>query len=138
MRPWKFPSDYGNNASKMSNMRRHFPETRPQIHWQYLVLLHRCNFEGRLDKEDTQTLLDMLQGPMYDEAAFVEMETPLLNTLVTLRSELQITNPKRYYQHDKAWWQIADQMQRVRDSSHRALNPDEGRANEYLVFFRSQ
>ena len=75
---------------------------------------------------------------MYDEAAFVAMETPLLNKLVALRSELEEKYPARYWKLNDHWAAIARQMQRARDSSHRAVKPDEGRANEYFVFARSQ
>ena len=136
MMPWKYTPDHGDNAGKMKTMRRYFPGFPPHIHWQYLVLLHRCSFKGKLEKEDTKTLLEMLQGPLYDETAFVATETPLLNALMSLRQELQVKNPKRYYEHDTVWWQIAVQMHRHRDSSHIAPNPDAGRSNEYLAFFR--
>jgi hypothetical protein len=138
LKQWQFPSNYGENADKMKNMQRYFPAHPPRIHWHYLVLIHRCAFKGRLDTDDTETLLQMLQGPMYDEAAFVAMETPLLTMLVSLRSELQATNRDRYYQYDGVWQKLIDAMQRTKDSSHRALGADGGRANEYLVFFRSQ
>ena len=77
---------------------------------------------------------------MYDEAAFVAMETPLLNKLVALRSELEEKYPARYWKHNDHWAAIARQMQRARDSSHRAaVKLDEGRVNEhYFVFARSQ
>ena len=73
---------------------------------------------------------------MYNEAAFVAMETPLLNMLVTLRMELQEKNPACYWQLSHHWAAIARQMQRPRDSAHRVVNPEEGRANEYFVFAR--
>lgn len=78
----------------------------------------------------------MLQGPMYSEAAFVAMETPLINTLVALRTELEKKDPRRYWQLNDHWGAVARQMQRARDSSHRSLVPDQGRVNEYLVFAR--
>jgi hypothetical protein len=139
MKAWAYMSDIVyNNAEKMRSLQIRFPGTDHKIHWQYLVFLHRCNFKGRLEKEDAETLLKMLGGPMYDEAAFVAMETPLLNKLVALRSELEEKYPARYWKHNDHWAAIARQMQRARDSSHRAVKPDDGRANEYFVFARSQ
>ena len=41
------------------------------------------------------------------------------------------------WQLNDHWAAIARQMQRSRDSSHRAVRPEEGRANEYLVFARA-
>jgi hypothetical protein len=135
MKPWKYTPHNTHNNEKMKYLQERFPDTPPRILWQYLVFLHRCNFKGRLDREDTKTLLDMLQGPMYDEAAFVAMETPLLNKLIALRSELEEKRPARYWQHNDRWGAVARQMQRARDSSHRALDGG-GRANEYFVFAR--
>ena len=135
MKAWK--SGHTFNTEKMRSLQKHFAGTEPRVHWQYLVFLHRCNFNGRLEKEDTDTILKMLQGPMYNEAAFVAMETPLINLLISLRSELEGKHPAQYWQHNHHWGAVARQMQLDRDSSHRAVNPDEGRANEYFVFARS-
>ena len=79
-------------------------------------------------------MLQMLQAPMYSEAAFVAMETPLINTLVELRTELEKKYPRQYWKLNDHWGAVAKQMQRDRDSSHRSLVPDQGRANEYIVF----
>ena len=137
MKAWDFESKNGFNADKMKNLRRYFPAARPLIHWQFLVFLHRCNFQGTLDLKDTQAVLNMLQEPMYTEAAFVAMETPLLNTLIALRSELMDKDIDQYFVHEQRWVDIAHQMGRARDSSHRVLNEEEGRANEYFVAARS-
>ena len=136
MKAWKSGSIH--NTEKMSVLKDHFADIEPSIHWQYLVFLHRCNFKGKLKKEDTYTILKMMQGPMYNEAAFVAIEMPLLDKLISLRSELEEISPVLYWQHNDHWAAIARQMQRARDSSHRAVKPDEGRANEYFVFARSQ
>ena len=74
---------------------------------------------------------------MYTEAAFVAMETPLLNTLIALRSELMDKDIDQYFVYEQRWVDIAHQMGRARDSSHRVLNEEEGRANEYFVAARS-
>lgn len=137
MRPWKYQPHNTHNNEKMKYLQERFPDTDPKFLWQYLVFLHRCNFRGRLSQEDTDTILTMLQGPMYTEAAFVAMETPLLNRLIALRIELEEKHPARYWQLNDRWAAIARQMQRSRDSSHRAVRPEEGRANEYLVFARA-
>ena len=138
MKPWKYLPYNTHNNEKMKYLQERFPDTEPKFLWQYLVFMHRCNFKGRLDKEDTKTILTMLQGPMYNEAAFVAMETPLIDKLVSLRSELEAKHPKKYWRLDDHWGAIARQMQRTRDSSHRAVKPDEGRAIEYFVFARSE
>ena len=135
MKAWKYTPGF--NEEKMRSLQERFPDTDPKIHWQYLVFLHRCNFKGRLDQEDTKTLFKMLSSPMYTEAAFVAMETPLLNVLVQLRTELEEKNPTKYWQLNDKWSSIARQMQRARDSSHRAVKPEEGRANEYFVYART-
>ena len=137
MKAWRYELGIIYYAEKMKSLLDCFPGTDPKFHWQYLVFLHRCNFKGRLEKEDTETILKMLQGPMYSEAAFVAMETPLLNMLINLRSELEGKIPEKYWKHSNNWGAIARQMQRARDSSHRAVKQDEGRANEYLVFART-
>ena len=137
MKPWKYLPHNAHNEKKMKYLRGHFANTDPKILWQYLVFLYRCNFNGRLDREDTKTILDMLQGPMYDEAAFIAMETPLLNKLIALRTELEEKHPTRYWRLNDHWSAIARQMQRARDSGHRDVKTDEGRANEYLVFARN-
>ena len=62
----------------------------------------------------------------------------MANILVELRSELEEKNIRGYLQHDIRWRQIAEQMKRCRDSSHREVAPDAGRANEYLLFFRKE
>jgi hypothetical protein len=85
----------------------------------------------------SSTILKMLQGPMYSNNAFTSMETPLLNTLIALRSELEEKYPEKYWEHRHRWMGVVVQMQRARDSSHRDLDPDSGRANEYLVYARS-
>ncbi len=138
LKAWKYTPGNIYNNEKMRQMRECFPGFEPRFHWQYLVFLHRCNFNGRLEKEDTKTILKMLQGPMYNEDAFVAMETPLLNKLIALRSELEEKHPEQYWKHNDNWGAIARQMQRARDSSHRAVKQDEGRANEYFVFARAQ
>jgi hypothetical protein len=137
MKPWRYQPHNAHNNDKIKYLQGRFPGTAPKILWQYLVLLHRCNFNGRLDKEDTKTILAMLQGPIYTEAAFVAMETPLLNKLIALRAELKEKHPTRYWRLNDRWGAIASQMRLIRDSSHRAVKPDEGKANEYLVFARA-
>jgi hypothetical protein len=137
MKAWDFESGSGFNADKMRDLRALFPAAEPLILWQFLVFLHRCNFQGTLNIEDTQAILNMLQGPMYTEAAFVAMETPLLNTLIALRAELKEKDPAQYLKQERHWMMVADQMERARDSSHRVFNQDEGRANEYIVAARS-
>ncbi len=137
MKPWTYLPHNTHNNDKMKYLQGRFPGTDPKIMWQYLVFLHRCNFKGRLDKDDSKTLLAMLCGPMYSEAAFVAMETPLLNKLIALRAELKEKHPSKYWQLNNRWHAIASQMQAVRDSTHRAVKPDEGRANEYLACARS-
>ncbi len=137
MKPWKYQPHNAHNNDKIKYLQGRFPGTDPTILWQYLVFLHRCNFKGRLEKEDTRTILAMLQGPMYSEAAFIAMETPLISKLTALRAELEQKHPTRYWRLNDHWAAIARQMQRPRDSSHRAVKPDEGRANEYLVFARA-
>ena len=137
MKPWKYQPHDTHNNEKMKYLQGRFPDTEPTILWQYLVFLHRCNFKGRLDRYDTKTILAMLQSPMYSEASFVAMEAPLLHRLTALRSELEQKSPTRYWQLNDRWAAIARQMQRSRDSSHRAVRPEEGRANVYLVFARA-
>jgi hypothetical protein len=137
MKPWTYLPHNTHNNEKMKYLQGRYPGTEPKILWQYLVFLHRCNFKGRLDPDDSKTLLAMLRGPMYSEAAFTAMETPLLNKLIALRTELKEKHPTRYWKLNDHWGAIARQMQRVRDSGHRAVKPDEGRANEYLVFARN-
>ena len=66
------------------------------------------------------------------------METPLLNRLVALRSELEGKNPERYWMCNDLWSAVARQMKSDRDSTHRKVKQDEGRANEYFIFARAQ
>jgi hypothetical protein len=134
MKAWKAGKEF--NTEKMKSLQDRFPDVDTETHWQYLVFLHRCNFKGRLDTEDSKTLIKMLQSPMYNEAAFIAMETPLLTTIATLRTELEEKHPQLYWQHHHHWAAIAQQMQRQRDSTHRAVRPEDGRANEYFVFAR--
>jgi len=139
MKVWRYTKEkHEMNREKMNYMQRHYPEFEAVDHWNYEVFLHRCGFEGRLEKPDARALLQMLRGPMYSEEAFVAMETPLLDLLVSLRAELEATNPERYWQYDKKWFYITDQMNRVRDSSHRKLKEGVGRKNEYIAFFQHQ
>ena len=139
MKVWKYTKEkHEMNLDKMNYMQRHFPEFKAEDHWNYEVVLHRCGFEGRLEKPDARALLEMLRGPMYSEEAFVAMETPLIDLLVSLRSELEAKNPDLYWKYDKKWWNIADQMDRARDSSHRELKEGLGRKNEYIAFHQQQ
>jgi hypothetical protein len=139
MKAWDFESKSGltGNSEKMKDLRALFPATEPLILWHFLVFVHRCNFQGTLDPMDTQAVLNMLQGPMYTEAAFVAMETPLLNKLITLRSELKDKDINQYFVYEERWDAMAYQMRRARDSSHRVLKQGEGRANEYFVAART-
>ena len=137
MKAWEFESGSGFNADKMRHLRDSHPSIDPLFHWQYLVFLHRCNFQGTLDKKDTRAILNMLQGPMYTEATFVAMETPLINTLIALRAELKEKDFAQYLKQERHWMMVADQMQSVKDSTHRVFNQDEGRANEYIIAARS-
>jgi hypothetical protein len=140
MAPWKYSPEkiQGVNKEKMKQMQRHFPGRSVNILWHYLVFIHRCNFKGRLDESDSEIILEMLGGPMYDAAAFKAMESPLLETMISLRTELKQKDLKCFHDLDKVQRSIADQMERARDSSHRVTTVDEGRANEYIVFFREQ
>ncbi len=137
MKAWDFESGRVFNADKMRHLRDNFPLTDPLYHWHYLVFLHRCNFQGTLRQKDTQAILNMLQEPMYTEAAFVAMETPLINTLIALRAELKEKDLAQYLNQERHWLTVADQMDRIRDSSHRVLTHDEGRAIEYFIAARS-
>lgn len=137
MKAWKYIPGNVHNDEKMRQLRSRFSGVEPIFHWQYLVFLHRCNFNGKLEKEDTKFFFKMLKGPMYNEAAFIAMETPLLNRLIALRSELEEKHPEKYWKFNDHWGAIARQMQRARDSSHRSVKQDEGRANEYFVFART-
>lgn len=101
-------------------------------------MLHRCGFEGNLRKDDSEALHRMLEGPMYDEQAFTTMETPLLECLISLREELKSIKPVLYTKLEKKWVEIAGQMERLRDSSHREIKAGEGRRNEYIIFFQNQ
>ena len=65
------------------------------------------------------------------------METPLLNTLIALRSELKDKDINQYFVYEERWDAMAYQMRSVKDSTHRVLNEDEGRANEYIIAARS-
>jgi hypothetical protein len=137
MKAWDFLSGRMHNAGKIRSLQKNFANTDPKVLWQYLVFLHKCNFNGRLTVDDTNTVLKMLQGPMYNEAAFIAMETPLLNSLIALRSELEDKFHKKYWEHRRRWGEIVRQMQRARESSHRELDPNSGRANEYFVAARN-
>ena len=101
-------------------------------------MLHRCGFEGNLRKDDSEALHRMLGGPMYDEEAFMAMEAPLLECLISLREELKSVKPVLYTKYVKKWGDITWQMERPRDSGHRKLTKDEGRRNEYIIFFQNQ
>ena len=52
-------------------------------------------------------------------------------------SKLKDKEIKKYLKHTFQWVSVAGQMLRARDSSHRVLKADEGRANEYFVAARS-
>jgi hypothetical protein len=138
MAPWKYSVDklQGANQGKMKAMTK-FPGHSPVIHWHYLVFIHRCNFKGLLDPSDSETILEMLGGPMYDEAAFKAMESPLLEMMISLRTELKQKDLKCFYDLDKIQFLISDQMKRAKDSSHRVIITNEGRANEYILFSRN-
>ena len=134
MKAWKSGAEF--NMEKMRSLQDRFPDVDTETRWLYLVFLHRCNFKGRLETEDSRTLIKMLQYPMYNEAAFVAMEKPLLTTIISLRADLKEKHPQHYWQLSHHWAAIARQMQRPRDSAHRVVKPEEGRANEYFVFAR--
>lgn len=139
MKVWKYTKDkHELNQDKMNSLQEKFPEFKAEDHWNYEVFLHRCGFEGRLENSDARSLLEMLSGPKYSEEAFVAMETPLVDLLVSLRSELEATKPELYWKYDKKWWSITDQMFRARDSSHRELKMGLGRKNEYIAFHQQQ
>ncbi len=71
MKAWKSGVEF--NTEKMRSLQERFPEVDAKTHWLYLVFLHRCNFKGRLETEDSKILFKMLQSPMYSEDAFVAM-----------------------------------------------------------------
>jgi hypothetical protein len=129
MDTWKYIPGNGFNDRKMKKIRDCFPGTESRIHWQYLVFLHRCNFNGRIDADDTEACLKMLQEPMYNEAAFIAMETPLLEKLVSLRSELEEKNHGKYQMHCCRWEYVGYQMERTRESKSRGA----AKANEYFA-----
>jgi hypothetical protein len=137
MKAWDLQSGKNHNSEKMRRLRDKHPTVPEKTLWQYLVFLHRCNFNGRLRSGDTNAIFKLLQGPMYTEAAFVAMENPLLERLSSLRFELEESDPimfsSSFLRH---WHNLVDQMERVRDSSHIKLG-DDGRSNEYFAYVRS-
>ncbi len=136
MKAWDLFSGRNHNSEKMRRLREKYPMVTENTHWQYLVFLHRCNFNGRLKSEDIDAIFKLLQGPMYTEAAFVAMENPLLERLSSLRFELEEKYPIMFSSFVRHWHNLVDQMERVRDSSHIKLG-DDGRSNEYFAYVRS-
>ena len=139
MQAWAYTSSlYSLNYYTMHYMQRHFPEFNTQAHWQYQVMIHRCCFDGKIEREQTATIMEILQGSMYNEEAFEAMERPLLELLVSLRSELKSTNLALFNKYRKHRSKTVQQVEWKRDSSHRVTDPDDGRTNEYILFFESQ
>jgi hypothetical protein len=58
--------------------------------------------------------------------------------MVSLRSELKSTNLALFNEYRKHRSRTVEQLERKRDSSHRIIDPDDGRTNEYILFFESQ
>ncbi len=139
MQAWAYtPSLRSLNYYKMHYMQGHFPEFSTEAHWQYRVMLHRCCFDGKIERGQTATIMEMLQGPMYNEEAFDAMERPLLELLVSLRSELKSTNLALFNEYRKHRSKTVEQIGSKRDSNHIDIDPDDGRTNEYILFFESQ
>ena len=120
------------NKDKIREISQAVPGFKMATYWHYQVFMHRCGFHGVLDDDDKRELLRMLEGPQYDENAFVAVETSLSRLIHSLILDLETNNPSIYFQRVDEWNQIADQMKRARDSSHGSRLP-----NEYIAYSKT-